>query len=252
MYPKPHLKILGREYSSKPEIGIPLALEILADPKTHRDDILSSVCYLGYRVLDGTYTDINFLWPKIVDAYEMAKTISTPNDPAWFRARWVSSYTILQVYFKLLILKENVPVELLTSLATGGFAFDHPPQLPNVMRGWSMLILYYYTINNVKEAHKLTQDMINVYKQSIGLNLIDKDVAIYEISEATACLMFIIQVKGTTQDGIFHREYYVEDLIKLELENKSYGSYYKSLHEIYKKNTTPDKRLRNVINTKKL
>jgi hypothetical protein len=167
----------------------------------------------------------------------MAKSISTPEDPEWFRARWISSYQILQVYFKLLVFKEDVPVELLTLLATSDHAFHHPPQLPNVMRGWVMLILYYYTINDVKCAWKLTDECVSVFKKSITLNKMADDVSIYEISEALACLMFIIQIKGTTQDGIFHREYYVEDLIKSELSNKSYGFYYKCLHEIYLKVT---------------
>ena len=237
MYPKPHLKILGREYSSKPEIGIPLALEILADPETHRDDILSCVCYLGYRVLDETYTDINFLWPKIVDAYEMAKTISTPNDPEWFRSRWISSYLILQVYFKLLIFNEDTPVDLLTTLAESEHAFHHPPQLPNVMRSHMILLLHYYTTNQIDVAHKLTDKMIAAYKKSVILNSFANDVAVFEITEATSCVMLAIQIKGTSIDGMFHREYYAEDLIKSELGNKSYGFYYKCLHTIYSRVT---------------
>ena len=241
MYPTPHYKILGRDLSNKPEVGIPLALSIINDPETHRDDFLCSTCYMGYRLLDGTYTDAHFIFPKIQEAYAQAHTITAPPDPEWFRARWISSLTILQIYIKLLIFKEDVPVELISSLANSDHAFNHPPQLPNVMRGWAMLILYYYTINQVKLAHKLTQDAMNVYKKSINLNNIEKDVNVLEISEATACLMFIVQVKGTTQDGIFHREFYVEDLIKLEIENKSYGAYYRSLYEIYKKDAPSTK-----------
>jgi hypothetical protein len=253
MYPTPHYKILGRDLSNKPEVGIPLALEILNDPETHRDDILSCVCYLGYRVLDGTYTDVNFLWPRILDAYEMAKSISTPEDPEWFRSRWISSYTILQIYFKLIIFNEVVPLELLQFLTESEHSFHHPPQLPNVMRGWVMLILYYYTINDVKCAWKLTDECVSVFKKSITLNKMADDVSIYEISEALACLMFIIQIKGTTQDGHFHRDSIVGELIKSELNNKSYGFYYKSLLIIYNQNTeVPEALLKHERYMKKL
>lgn len=234
MYPPPHHKILGRTLSDKPNVGIPLALEIINDPKTHRDDYLSAACYLGYRLLDGTYKDVDFLWPKIQEGYNFAHTIVPPAEPDWFRSRWISSYNMLQIYIKILILNEKIPIDLLTAQTTSKHEQYHPPQLPNVMRGWAMLILYRYANYDVILGKELTLEAVEKYKKSIVLNKLDTDISIAEVSEATACLMFITQLKGVALDDIFHREYYVEDLIKLHLENPSYGFYYKCLHKIYK------------------
>jgi hypothetical protein len=188
---------------------------------------------MGYRLLDGTYKDVDFIWPKIKKGYAHAHTIVSP-EPEWFRARWLSSYSILQCYIKILILNEAMPMELLSSQISSIHELKHPSQLPNVMRCWAMVILYHYANNRVKLAKKLTIDAIEKYKKSITVNSLETDVLILELSEATACLMFIVQLKGVCDDDVFHRELYVEDLIKMHIENPSYQFYYKCLHKIYK------------------
>lgn len=232
MYPKPHGKLLGRQVTDTPEVGIPLALDILRDTETHRNDTLSAVCYLGYRVFDGTYKDVDYIWPKILEAYNMSLKISN-TDKEWYRSRWVSSYSNLQIYFRILVFNEKLPVDLAMSQVTSNHAFLHPPQLVNVMRAYAMLIMHYYVSNNVVEGNKQLEYMKATYKKSISLNNISDLNAIWEITEATACLMFIMQVYGYTGNGRLIRNSHISHLIECSKNNKSYGCFYRCLDKIY-------------------
>lgn len=236
----PHNKLTGRKYSGNPSVGIPIALEVLNDKEAHRNDILSVVCYLGYRTIDGTYSDANYIWPKILSCRETSLTISPP-DGGWFRTRWEVSYLTLCIYFRLIVLKEEVPLELLKTLCNEKYTESHPPQFVNVLRGCCMLAVHHLFSGNFEEADNYLKLGIRCYRTAVEKYNIDPnrpDSIIYESGEAIEALNAILEAK------------YADTKLKLhQLLNKwnsktpqeSRGPFYKSLlaiHALHQKSKT--------------
>lgn len=231
----PHNKISGRKYSSVPRVGIPLALEILNDKKSHRNDILSATCYLGYRVLDGTYKDVDFIWPKIQYCRKWSLKIGPP-DGNWFRTRWVCSYLILSIYFKLLVLKEKPPQDLIDELCNKKHIVSHPPQFVNVLRGYALDAVNKFLLGDRDGVEEKMKEGITCYRESMNKYIIDPnrpDSIIYEAGEAIEALNAILEVKYSTKEDY-------DKLLKKwkpKMSHSSRGPFFRSLVSIYNKKT---------------
>lgn len=231
----PHNKISGRKYSSDPNIGIPLALEILNDKDAHRNDILSAACYLGYRVLDGTYKDVDFIWPKIQYCRNWSLKIAPP-DGDWFRTRWVCSYLILSIYFKLLVLKEPFPQDLVDELCSKKYVNSHPPQCVNVLRGYALDAVNKFLLGDKNGMEERIKDGITCYKEAISKYIIDPnrpDNIIYEAGEAIEALNSILEVRYSTKND-YNK---LLEKWKPKISHSSRGPFFKSLLSVYNKKT---------------
>jgi hypothetical protein len=233
----PHNKLTGRKYSSKPSEGIPLALEIINDKDAHRNDILSAVCYLGYRAIDGTYKDVDFLWPKILHCKEWSLTITSP-DPDWFRTRWEVSYLTLSVYFRLVVLKEKeVPTDLMDLACDPRHVLSHPPQFVNVLRNCCLMATHKLFCGDRDEMEKYLKIGIDCYRKSIPNYIIDPnrpDHIIYESGEAVEALNAILEVKYSDYGAELSPKF--KSLLtkwKSKIGQESRGPFYKSLLQIY-------------------
>ena len=229
----PHNNLTGRKYSSQPEVGIPIALKILEDIHAHRNDVLSATCYLGYRVLDKTYKDVDFIWPKIQYCRDWALKISPP-DGDWFRTRWVVSYSILSIYFRIYIHKENPPMDLISEICDEKYALSHPPQFVNILRACAIAAIHCHFLNKPEEVQKYLNIGINCYKKAVPNYKIDPnrlDNIIYESGEAIEALNTILEAKYTNFDDY-------NKLIDVKWKPKSLqesrGPFYKTVLALYR------------------
>ena len=232
----PHNKLTGRKYSSKPETGIPLALEILSDKDAHRNDILSATCYLGYRTLDGTYKDVEFIWPKIKHCREWSLTISPP-DADWFRTRWVVSYLALTIYFKLNIFNESLPKQEISEICDAKHVLSHPPQFVNVLRGCALAAVDAMFSKNSEEMQRYLSIGIDCYRKAIPNYIIDEnrpDHIVYESGEAIEALNNILEIKYA--DPAKYNKF--PDKWKTKIMQESRGPFYKSLVSVYQSHRT--------------
>jgi hypothetical protein len=230
----PHNKLVGRKYSSQPDVGIPLALEILNNSDSHRNDILSATCYLGYRTLDGSYNDIDFIWEKIQYCRNWSLEISAP-DADWFRTRWVVSYIMLSIYFKVIILKESLPEKLITEMCDMKYILSHPPQFVNILRGCSLMAIDSKFKNNVQNMQKYLDLGINFYRTAILNYIIDEsniDHIVYESGEAIEALNVILEIKYANSN-IYDK---FLDKWKPKTFQESRGPFFKSLTQVYHNN----------------
>lgn len=240
---EPHNKLMGRKYTANPKLGIPLALEILNEKDVHTNDILSAVCYLGYRAIDGTYLrwgtkDINFLWPEIVKCRDLSLKIGPP-DPDWFKTRWEVSYLTLSVYYKLLVLKEKqIPVDLIDLACDPKHILSHPPQFVNVLRNCCLMAAHKFFSGDREGLEKYLTIGRDYYRKAVYNYITDPDRPdniIYESEEAIDALNVILEMK--------YSDYGVDPLSpkfnshlsiwesKIDLESK--GPFYKALLKIY-------------------
>lgn len=231
MYHNPHNKISGRNFIDNKDEGIKICLETLNDPESHRDDILSSVCYMGYRVLDGSYQDSNFVYQKILMGHELSKTINPPVSPAWFRVRWEASYLMLRIYFEYLIMNMPFPTSLLTEL-TNIKIEDHPPQFVNMQRAHLFLFAKAHFEQNLVEQEKYVCSAVLSYKKAVANYQPYEDrphVFIYESWEAMECLTTMMQLKFADSKKMIT----IKDTWKSKCKDKSRGSMFRVLLKIY-------------------
>lgn len=235
----PHNKLTGRRLSSRPEVGIPLALEILADKDAHRNDILSATCYLGYRTIDGTYKDVEYIWPKILRGREWSLTIKSPDNP-WFRTRWEVSYLILCIYFRIYVLKEKeFPYDLLELLCNPDHCISHPPQFVNVLRGCCIMAVAKALDGDGTVWNKYRSIGIDCYQKSIANYIITQETAdsmIYETVEASEALNAILEAKygmGKSIDPLVVKS--TVDKWTTKSRQESRGPFFKTLLEMYNK-----------------
>jgi len=231
----PHNKLTGRKYSSQPNTGIPLALEILEDKDAHRNDILSSTCYLGYRALDDTYRDVDYIWEKIQYCRNWSLTIAPP-DNDWFRTRWIVSYLILSIYFRIYIRKEPMPLDLITEICDPKYAISHPPQFVNILRGCALGAANEVFCKNTEGMQKYLSIGIDCYKKSVSNYIINPerpDHIVYESGEAVEALNVILELKYADS-----RTYpkFIESKWHSKVAQESRGPFYKSLIGVYNLN----------------
>lgn len=235
MHSTPNYKILGRQLSENPDLGIPLALENLNDPECHRNDILSSTCYLAYRIFEGTYDNKDFVWGKIQECkLGWIPSIKVPEDALWFKSRWESSFDILEIYFRMIVLNESTPIQLIKKLAQSQHAINHPPQIVNVLRANAMYVLYQFAKQNIGEGVAQLDMAKETYRKSIQNYNMNTDTSAYEISEANMCLVLMFQFRTSIKKHIFYKEEFIESILARSLDNRSYGTYYKCLMKIFK------------------
>lgn len=242
MYPKPHDKFSDRTYSYNPLIGIPLALETLNDSESHRDDVVAAACHLGYRLLDKSFTDVDYVWKKLAIAREIAKK-DMLDDPAWIRTRWQVSLALIYAYVDVVIRNNPLPREVLEECVTEEHVTNHPLQTVNVMR--AQLLLAADELFRLGKVDSIVcQDLIekystrgvNLYRlSSEKFNLIPSRETnyIYCFSETMECLNEIVKLKycynAETENSI---EKIIEYLRKL-LTDKTKSAYRETLIHLY-------------------
>lgn len=230
-FDKPHNKIHGRDLIEKRVEGIKICLETINNPNSHRDDILSAACYMGYRVMDGSYKDIDFVYQKILIAHELSKTISPPNDPAWFRIRWEASYLMLRIYFEYLVLNMAFPKKLMVELANIKIE-DHPPQLVNMQRAHLFLFADAHSRENSVECKNWLWAAIASYKRAVQAYQPQKkspETFIHECWEASECLNLITELGDTEPDKITSNK----SIWEAKCIDRSRGNMYKVMRKIY-------------------
>jgi hypothetical protein len=226
-------KLDGRKYSSDPTNGIPIAKEIINDENSHRDDLFNAVCYLGYRVLDGTYNEIDFIYPKILMCAQMSNTDLTKNS-----IRWEISFGILLVYFKLLIAEEKeISTNILNKIFDEKYITGSPRQIVNVVRAGSMLSCHYLFTKNKTAFEKCIERVIYVYQSGIkNYDILPKNynTVIWEWYESMDALSVVRELK--IFDDSFGKSITIEKLLKkwnAQANHVSLGPFYKSLILIY-------------------
>jgi len=246
MYPNPHNKISGRKYTDNPAEGIPLALSILNDVESHRDDIMAAACYLAYRALDGSYFDFEFAWKKLIEARQLANSM-TDDDPAWFRTRWIVSLTLISSYYQLIVFKKPLVTDELKLVVSEQHVLNHPPQIVNIIRASFMLAANEFFSKRklgMGPAHRAINKYcipaLKLYKLAVEKYQIEQDkehVFIYEAGDAMEALTSMMEIKFSVNPGT---EYPLEKILaKWEDDvkaGKSRKSYRLALLQIYKNN----------------
>ena len=193
---------MGTKFSYQPKIGIPIATSTINDPRSHYSDYISSACYLAYRCLDGTYEDIKYAWECLCKAESMIEDLLN-KEKIWFVSRWSCSLSIAKIYMKMCCLKEDIPVEDLKKLANSNYSILYPPQIVNVLRANSMLVLNYFVENNI--------DAVNEQIYGITLPVFSKSMSLYKITkkpenrsdisrqmlDVAECITFIFKVRDS-------------------------------------------------------
>lgn len=245
MYSEPHNKIAGRKYTNNPTEGIPLALEILNDVESHRDDVMSAACYLAYRTLDGIFLDREYAWKKLLEAKELSKMET--QDPAWFKTRWIVSLTLISAYFEIIVFNNPPPKKELIEVISEVHVRNHPPQIVNILRA-SLLLASNEFFKTKKlgmvESHesidKYCDRAIELYRLAVNqYNILkfESHVFIYEIWDAVEVLSTMMELKFSTN---LDTKYPIDVIIekwKSETETSSNRQIYrKSLIKIYERN----------------
>lgn len=245
MYVFPHEKLADRTYSSKPEIGIPIALEVLSDPESHTHDVMSASCHLVYRVLDGQYSNIEFVKEKLDLALKLANEMA-PEEPAWIKTRWRVSLSLAYAYFEVLVLKNPLPREVLNKCVTEEHVCNHPLQTVNVMRAQLLLCadeLFKLGKVDPQVCHELVEKYsvhaVNLYRlasQRYTLMAHRESNYVYCFSESMECLNEIIKLKYCyNKETENPPEKIAQDLRKL-FGDRTKAAYRETLVAIYEKN----------------
>lgn len=145
------------------EEGISIALNCLMDSSINFEDRMASVCYLGYRLLDGTYTNKEYFYKE----FEKAKNILEEKNFIEKRNihRWKGSHKILLTYIKLLTEpQEPFPEKIVESCFDEEITNSWPSQAVNVLRAGATL--YHHYKDQVKK-NKTKHKMIKIYDSFI-------------------------------------------------------------------------------------
>ncbi len=245
MYLFPHEKLSDRTYSAKPEIGIPIALEILSDPESHNHDIMAAACHLVYRILDGQYKDIDYVREKLNLAVKLAEEMA-PEEPSWIRTRWKVSISLAYAYFEVLALKNPLPREILKKCVTEEHVSNHPLQTVNVMRAQLLLCvdeLFKLGKTEQQVCHEIVEkysvDAINLYRLASHKYVMmqhRESNYVYCFSESMECLNEIVKWKycynvETTNSP----EKIIDDLKKL-FHDRTKAAYRETVVSLYESN----------------
>lgn len=251
MYPKPHDKFCDRTYSYNPTVGIPLALETLNNPESHRDDVMAATCYLGYRLLDKSFTDVDYVWEKLGVAREIAKT-SMLEDPAWIRTRWQVSLALIYAYVDVVIRNNPLPREVLLECVTEEHVTNHPLQTVNVMR--AQLLLAADELFRIGKVDRIVcQDLIEKYSlravnlfrlasEKFSLVTGRESNYIYCFSESMECMNEIVKFKYCYNlETLAPIEKIIEDL-RLLLVDPTKAQYRQTLVTMYENRKAYEKK----------
>lgn len=240
MYEKPHDNLMGTKFSYyDPTQGISISSITLNDPRSHYADYIASACFLAYRCLDGKYEDKKYVWECLSEASSLLEKIAD-KEKIWFVNRWRSSLLIARVYMKMCCFGENVPVEDLKMLANSNYSILYPPQIVNVLRANSLLILNYLVDNDHVFADKqIYQKAIPIFGKSISAydtkNASDEKInAAVQISEASEIMSFILKMRNSflkSEKNISWIEQHILD----KIDERFKEPYYKSMQIIFNK-----------------
>ena len=162
-------KLQYREYSLDPNKGIPIALDILNQPNPLFEDHMSAACYLGYRILDNTYKDKQYVYDHLEKCHDVInEKLKTDTDHITIgnRYRWLCSHTILLAYIKILKEKDTpIPEDILEKCFDKKITDHWPSQAVNVLRAGA--ILFHFNYKNKEKASKIKQKMIEIYHDVI-------------------------------------------------------------------------------------
>lgn len=245
MYPQPHNKIAGRKYINNPSEGIPLALEILNNAESHRDDIMSAACYLAYRTLDGIFLEKEYAWKKLLEAKELSKIES--NDPAWFKTRWIVSLTLISTYFEIIVFNNFPSRKELMEVISKTHVSNHPPQIVNILRASLLLAsneFFKARKLGMVEAHaaidKYCDLAIELYRLAVSeykIHEFREHVFIYEIWDAVEVLSTMMELKfSANSETAYSIDLVIEKWKNEATTNSNRQIYRKSLIKIYERN----------------
>lgn len=245
MYVFPHEKLADRTYSAKPEIGIPIALEVLNDLESHNHDVMAAACHLVYRVLDGQFTNVEFVRDKLNLALKMAEDMA-PEEPAWIITRWRVSLSLAHAYFEVLVMKNPLPREILKKCVTEEHVCNHPLQTVNVMRAQLLLCadeLFKLGRIDQQVCHELVEkysvEAVNIYRlasQRYTLMTHRESNYVYCFSESMECLNELIKLKYCYNPETTNPpEKVIEDLRQL-FGDRTKAAYRETLVSLYEKN----------------
>lgn len=162
-------KLQYREYSLDPNKGIPIALDILNQPNPLFEDHMSAVCYLGYRILDNTYKEKQYVYEQLEKCHNVInEKLKTDTDHITIgnRYRWLCSHNILLVYIKMLTEPDGPhPEDILEKCFDKNITDHWPSQAVNVLRAGA--ILYHVNYKNSEKIYKIRQKMIEIYHDVI-------------------------------------------------------------------------------------
>jgi hypothetical protein len=233
--------ISGRKYSNDPSLGIPIALKVLNDLESHRDDRLSATCYMGYRVIEGKYADIDYVWSHIQHSLEAVNTF-LDTEPLWFKTRWQVSITLLSVYFETSVLKRPLNVKLLQSLCKEEHILNHPPQMVNIIRSQVLLVADKFFKNSnlsVNGRHSIINkslsiiDLYRLAQRQYKIIQHKEHVFIYESGEAMEALTTLLELKFSINPDTSYPLNCIMDKWKKDIESGlSNQAYRKTLIQI--------------------
>ena len=137
-----------RWYCLNPKKGIPIAIRYLSDTEFDLERHMQAICYLGYRLLDETYKEKNYICDKLklASSFLEEKIKEEKNkENIGILYRWKSSNNILLAYIKILLEYNNpFPKKLLNS------CFDF-----NIIKYHSNLLAYNYNLR-CRQFHTFT------------------------------------------------------------------------------------------------
>jgi hypothetical protein len=138
-----------RWYCLNPKKGIPIAIRYLSDTEFDLERHMQAICYLGYRLLDETYKEKNYICNKLnlASSFLEEKIKEEKNkENIGILYRWKCSNNILLAYIK----------KLLYSCFDFNIIKHHPNQITNVLRAGAIL---YCVEKNENQKLKIKDEM---------------------------------------------------------------------------------------------
>jgi len=234
--------ISGRKYSENPNSGIPIALNILNDLESHRNDRISAACYMGYRVIEGSYSDVDYVWSQSQQSLELVKNM-LDSEPAWFKTRWQASMSVLAAYFEVSVLKGKLDVAMLRDLRKEHHIINHPPQMVNIIRSQVLIATndFFKNSNLSMENRHFRLDhymsiIIPLYRlaqEKYKIIPYEEHKFVYESGEAMEALTTLVELKFSTNPDTSYPLNCIMDKWKKDVENGlSNRAYRKTLIQI--------------------
>lgn len=234
--------ISGRKYSNDPSTGIPIALKVLNDLESHRDDRLSATCYMGYRVIEGKYDDVDYIWSQIQASLEAVNNMSDA-DPDWYKTRWQASMFMLAVYYEICVLKGKLNLMLLRSLRKESHIINHPPQVVNIIRSQVLMAINDFFKNrdlSIENRHfrldhfmSIVIPLYRLAQEKYKVIPYEEHKYVYESGEAMEALTTLVELKFSINPNTSYPLNCIMDKWKKDIESGlSNVAYRKTLIQI--------------------
>ena len=139
-------------------------VDLLNDPNTPPDVYVNSFCFLGYRLLEGKFTDSEFIFDKIKLVLKRVEDIEDETA----KYRWKSSVLMICIYLKI---NEKFDVDDITPLIESAcnlqFVIKWPRIIVNVLIANILKIALAILKNDFVKANQTINYTFDVYKTAI-------------------------------------------------------------------------------------